>query len=109
MTFDGELVTARDRAVWRRWLQRHHASRDGAFVEFHKKASASRSITYEEAVEEALCFGWIDSRPKKLDDDRWALWFAPRKPKSVWSAINKERVERLTADGTMTEAGLAAI
>ncbi len=109
MAFDGELVTARDRAVWRRWLQRHHASRDGAFVEFHKKSSASRSITYEEAVEEALCFGWIDSRPKKLDDDRWALWFAPRKPKSVWSAINKERVERLIADGAMTEAGLAAI
>jgi uncharacterized protein YdeI (YjbR/CyaY-like superfamily) len=109
MTGDGELVTARDRAAWRRWLQRNHTDRAGASVEFHKKGSAGRSITYEEAVEEALCFGWIDSKPKKLDDDRWALWFAPRKPKGVWSAINKGRVERLVADDRMTEAGFAAI
>ena len=70
---DPDPLTARDRAVWRRWLQRHHPSRDGAFVEFHKKSSASRSITYEEAVEEALCFGWIDSKPNTIDAERYKL------------------------------------
>lgn len=75
----------------------------------YKKESGQPRVTYDEAVEEALCFGWIDSRPNKLDDQRTMLWFAPRKPGTGWSKLNKERVERLLAAGLIAPAGLAKI
>jgi uncharacterized protein YdeI (YjbR/CyaY-like superfamily) len=75
----------------------------------YKKGSATSSVNYEEAVEEALCYGWIDSRPQKRDEECFLLTFSKRKPKSVWSALNKKRLEKLIADGKMTPAGLATI
>ena len=104
-----ELISARDRAAWRRWLERNHERTTGVWLELHKKGSRSASVTYEEAVLEALCFGWIDSKPNKLDEERYKLWMAPRKPRSVWSAINKRRVEELTAAGSMAPSGLTAV
>ncbi|WP_026880381.1 YdeI/OmpD-associated family protein [Hymenobacter norwichensis] len=97
------------RAAWRQWLQEHHASGPGVWLVYCKKSSGQPSLTYAEAVEEALCFGWIDSHPRKLDADRTQLLFTPRKPRSGWSRVNKERLERLEAAGQLMPAGLAAI
>jgi uncharacterized protein YdeI (YjbR/CyaY-like superfamily) len=104
-----ERVTVETRAEWRRWLAAHHASSPGVWVVTYKKDAAGPSVPYEALVEEALCFGWIDSVRKTVDGDRSRLLVTPRKPKSRWSKINKQRVERLIADGTMQPAGLAAI
>ena len=97
------------RAAWRQWLAAHHTSAPGAWLVYCKKASGIPSVTYAEAVEEALCFGWIDSHPRKLDADRTQLLFTPRKPRSGWSKVNKERLARLEAAGQLMPAGLAAI
>ncbi|MGZ4133281.1 MAG: YdeI/OmpD-associated family protein [Actinomycetota bacterium] len=104
-----QTVEAKDRAAWRRWLQRHHASSRGVWLLVRKKGGDRPGVTYVEAVEEALCFGWIDSRANPLDEHRYRLTMTPRKPGSVWAATNKERVARLTAEGRMAPAGLAAI
>jgi uncharacterized protein YdeI (YjbR/CyaY-like superfamily) len=97
------------RAEWRAWLAKHHTRAEGVWLVAYKKATGKPRVEYDEAVEEAVCFGWIDSTEKKLDDERTMLWFAPRKPRSGWSRSNKERVERLTAAGLMTPAGLAKV
>jgi uncharacterized protein YdeI (YjbR/CyaY-like superfamily) len=102
-------VTPRDRAQWRRWLERNHTKRDRVWLIYHKKGSGTPSITYVEAVEEALCFGWIDSTIRPIDETTYQQLFARRKPTSTWSKLNKERVERLIRDARMTEAGLASI
>ncbi|HEU0026910.1 MAG TPA: YdeI/OmpD-associated family protein [Ktedonobacterales bacterium] len=104
-----ERVTARDRAEWRAWLAEHHASAPGAWLIYYKRASGQPGVTYDEAVEEALCVGWIDSTANTLDSERYMQMFTPRKRKSPWSKSNKERAERLIAQGLMTPAGLAAI
>jgi uncharacterized protein YdeI (YjbR/CyaY-like superfamily) len=104
-----ELVRAKDRATWRRWLQRNHSRTAGVWLELHKKGSRSASVTYEEAVLEALCFGWVDAKANKLDEERFKLWMSPRKAHSVWSAINKGRVAELTDAGLMAPPGLAAV
>ena len=109
MTSEPELVTAESRSAWRRWLQRNKERPDGIWLEIHKKTSAGRSVSYGEAVEEALCFGWIDSTANTLDEEHYKLWFAPRKPTSSWSAINKERVTRMIDQGRMSDAGLAVM
>lgn len=96
-------------AEWRAWLAANHGRPDGVFVVTWKKASGGPHVPYAALVEEALCFGWVDNRGGKVDDERSMLLFAPRKPKSGWSAINKERVKRLVADGRMHAAGLAKI
>lgn len=98
-----------DRAAWRRWLQKHHSRAPGLWLVFYKKGSGKPSVRYDEAVEEALCFGWIDSLVKSLDTERYIQLFTPRRPKSAWSATNKARVERLIASGAMTRAGLEKI
>jgi uncharacterized protein YdeI (YjbR/CyaY-like superfamily) len=98
-----------DRAAWRAWLERHHTRAEGVWLVFYKQSAGKPRVTYEEAVEEALCFGWVDSRPRRLDAERSMLWFAPRKPGSGWSRPNKARVERLTAAGQMAPAGLAKV
>lgn len=95
------------RAEWRAWLERHHARDEGVWLVTFKKATGEPRVEYGEAVEEALCFGWVDSKPNKLDERRSLLWFAPRRAGSGWSRPNKERVARLMAEGTMTPAGLA--
>lgn len=105
---DAPLVPADDRATWRAWLEANHATASGAWLVTWRK-SQGPVLDYGEAVEEALCFGWVDSTGGRLDDRRTKLYFAPRKTRSVWSASNKERVERLIAAGLMRPAGLAAI
>lgn len=97
------------RAAWRRWLRSNHASASGVWLQFYRKNAARASVSYVEAVEEALCFGWIDSLVKSLDEQSYIQLFTPRKRKSAWSRSNKERVERLIAAGLMTAAGLEKI
>jgi uncharacterized protein YdeI (YjbR/CyaY-like superfamily) len=97
------------RAEWRQWLEQHHTRSAGVWLIGYKKATGKPRFDYDEAVEEALCFGWIDSKPNKLDDERSMLWFAPRKPGSGWSKPNKERIEKLIEAGQMAIAGLAKI
>jgi uncharacterized protein YdeI (YjbR/CyaY-like superfamily) len=97
------------RAQWRRWLQRHHARLEGVWVVRFKKHTGKRCLEYEDAVEEALCFGWIDGKIRPIDDERTMVWFAPRKPRSTWSRSNKERAQRLIETGRMAPAGLARI
>ena len=104
-----ELIEVVDRVAWRRWLKRHHRRHDAIWLVIHKKGSTSGSLNYGDAVAEALCFGWIDSKANTLDDERYKLWMAPRKPRSAWSAVNKRRVEELVASGAMHQAGMAAI
>jgi uncharacterized protein YdeI (YjbR/CyaY-like superfamily) len=99
----------KDRAGWRKWLEKNHTRDEGIWLITFKKTSGKPRIEYEEAVEEALCFGWIDSKPGKLDDERTMLWFSPRKKGSKWSKPNKERVARLTKSNLMHESGLAKV
>jgi uncharacterized protein YdeI (YjbR/CyaY-like superfamily) len=106
---DAPTVEVADRAAWRRWLSEHHRREGGVWLVIHKKGSAVGSFSYEDAVREALCFGWIDSTANKLDGDRYLLWMAPRKPKGMWSAVNKRRIDELIAAGSMTDAGMTVI
>lgn len=102
-------IHPKNRKAWRKWLENEHLSSTGIWLVYYKKHTGLRGLSYDEAVEEALCFGWIDSLPGKLDDDRSMLKFTPRKPRSVWSALNKKRVDQLISQGLMTAAGLASI
>jgi uncharacterized protein YdeI (YjbR/CyaY-like superfamily) len=104
-----EQFYAPDRAAWRAWLEAYHAVSPGIWLVYYKQGSGKPRVAYSDAVEEAMCFGWIDSRPNRIDDERYTQLFTPRKVKSPWSKLNKERVERLTAAGLMTPAGLAAV
>ena len=97
------------RGEWREWLAENHAKFAGIWFVYFKKTTGKPRVSYDEAVEEALCFGWIDSLPRKFDEERSKLLFTPRKPKSVWSKSNKLRVEKLIEEGLMTEIGLAKI
>ena len=96
-------------AAWRAWLGANHATAGGVWIVTFKRTSGKPVVGYEGLVEEALCFGWIDSQLSKVDDERTMLRFTPRKPGSTWARTNKDRVERLIADGRMTGAGLRAI
>lgn len=98
-----------DRAGWREWLRQNHGRTTGVWLVSYLKATGRARVEYDEAVEEALCFGWIDSKPRKLDAERTMLWFAPRKPGSGWSRPNKLRVERLHAAGLLHESGMRRI
>jgi uncharacterized protein YdeI (YjbR/CyaY-like superfamily) len=95
-------------AEFRDWLMDNHATATELGVVLHRKASSEPSMTWSEAVDQALCFGWIDSVARRLDDTRRVQRFTPRKPRSNWSAVNIKKVEELTAHGLMTPAGLAA-
>lgn len=102
-------VFPRSRAEWRTWLLEHHATTKRVWVMIAKKGSNSSSLTVEEAVEEALCFGWIDSTANKVDDEKFKLTMSQRKPGSRWSGINKARVKKLIKEKLMTPAGLKCI
>ncbi len=104
-----ERVTPASRAEWREWLAVNHAHAPGVWLVYYKTASGMPTVSYAEAVEEALCFGWIDSRPNAIDDERYMQLFSPRKSGSGWSRINKLRIERLIAAGLMMPAGLTKI
>jgi uncharacterized protein YdeI (YjbR/CyaY-like superfamily) len=102
------LLEVESRPAWRRWLQRHHASSTGVWLVFHKQHTGVESIDYDDSVREALCFGWIDSLVKRLDEDRFARKFTPRKPGSAWSESNLKRWAELDAAGALAPAGRAA-
>jgi uncharacterized protein YdeI (YjbR/CyaY-like superfamily) len=104
-----EGLEFRDRVGWRSWLEENHSAEDGVWVIIHKKGSKEEGLRYEEAVDEAVCFGWIDGGMRGLDRERFRLWFSPRKRGSVWSLLNRERAERLMEAGLMAEAGLRAV
>jgi uncharacterized protein YdeI (YjbR/CyaY-like superfamily) len=108
MTTELMLLEVRNRQEWRTWLGKHHASSPGVWLVFHKGHTDVKAIPYEDSVREALCFGWIDSLIKRLDDDRYARKFTPRQPTSKWSDINRKRWVELKAAGLLTSAGLAA-
>ena len=95
-------------ADFRAWLEEHHTSAAHLWVGYYKKATGKPSVTWEDTVDEALCYGWIDGIRKSRCDETYVIRFTPRRPKSVWSQRNIEQVERLTAEGRMMPAGLAA-
>jgi len=108
MTAELMTLQVRSRRQWRAWLAKHHTSSAGVWLVFCKAHTGVKSIPYEDTVREALCFGWIDSLIKRLDDDRYALKVTPRQPASKWSDINRNRWLELKAAGVLTSAGLAA-
>ena len=103
------VLEVQTRAEWRDWLARNHERQEGVWLITFKKSSGSSHVPYGEQVEEALCFGWVDSKPGKVDEQRTKLWFAPRKSGTGWSRLNKERVERLIDAKRMHEAGLQKV
>jgi uncharacterized protein YdeI (YjbR/CyaY-like superfamily) len=95
--------------AFRSWLSKHHAKSDGFWMRIFKKTSGEKTITYNEAVDQALCFGWIDGQKKPFDEISWLQKFTPRRPRSPWSKINTERVARLIDAGEMTEHGMRQV
>ena len=103
-----ETVFAKDRVEWRGWLMKNSVRCEEIWLAFYKKATGKQTVSYDHAVEEALCFGWVDGTKKKLDEECYAFRFIPRKAKSAWSKSNIDRVKRLIAAGQMMPAGLKA-
>jgi uncharacterized protein YdeI (YjbR/CyaY-like superfamily) len=99
----------KDREEWRRWLQEHYASESEVWLIYPKAHTGTQRIPYDDAVEEALCFGWIDSNVQTIDDEKYAQKFTPRRTTSKWSALNRQRARRMIAEGKMTEAGFALL
>src|SRR3982074_137014 len=108
MTAKLMTLQVRSRRQWRAWLTKHHRSSPGIWLVRYKAHTGVKSIPYEETVREALCFGWIDSLIKRLDNDRYALKVTPRQPTSKWSDTNRKRWAELKAAGLLAAAGLAA-
>lgn len=100
---------AKNRKIWRKWLEKNHDRVDNVWLIIYKKGSGVSSVYYDEAVEEALCFGWIDSKPNKREEQSFLLFFSRRNPKSKWSALNKKRVEKLLEQGKMHKNGWAMV
>jgi uncharacterized protein YdeI (YjbR/CyaY-like superfamily) len=104
-----DILEVGNRHGWRAWLQEYHGTEKEAWLIINKKHASRAGINYDEALNEALCFGWIDGLMRSVDDETFTLRFSPRKPRSIWSEGNKQRVQRLIQQGHMTEAGMAAI
>lgn len=104
-----ETFYPKNRQQWREWLLENHDKRQSIWLIYYKKDSGLPTISYSDAVDEALCFGWIDSKAKPLDKNMYMQFFSKRKEKSVWSRVNKEKIERLTKEGRMTNAGFEII
>ncbi len=98
-----------DQKAWAAWLRKHHAKSPGVWLRIAKKNAELQSVTYAEAVDVALCYGWIDGLTKRYDESSWIQRFTPRRPKSLWSKVNREKAERLIESGQMKPAGLRAI
>lgn len=109
MTGQREQVFMESRRQWRDWLEQNHSTSPGVWLVTWKKNRGGPHLAYDDIVEEALAVGWVDSQPRKLDEDRSQLLLTPRKPGSNWSRLNKERIERLTGAGLMRDAGLAVV
>jgi uncharacterized protein YdeI (YjbR/CyaY-like superfamily) len=104
-----QIRSAANRKEWRAWLSKNHTKEKNVWLILYKKESEVPTVHYEEAVDEALCFGWIDSRPNKRDKQSYYLLFSKRNPKSNWSKANRQRAERLIEEGLMAKAGLDLI
>ncbi len=104
-----ELFYTADRRLWRQWLQRNHKTKTEVWLVYYRKASGKPRLAYNDAVEEALCFGWIDSTVRKLDERRFAQKFSPRKPKSPYSQANKERLRQLLSEGKLSREVVATL
>ena len=104
-----DMFYAPDRNAWRKWLETNHTKKQGVWLIYYKPSSGKTRVSYDDAVDEAICFGWIDSKPNALDTDRSIQFFAPRSAKSNWSKRNKERVARLIKENRMTAAGLEVV
>ena len=104
-----EVLTPVSRSAWRRWLAANPDRAEGLWLVYRKKSSDVEGPVYDDLVEEALCFGWIDSQVRRVDDHRVMQWFSPRRKGGLWSSLNKERIERLIAAGLMTPAGQSVI
>ncbi|GAA1261035.1 YdeI/OmpD-associated family protein [Arthrobacter pascens] len=109
MATELEELLVRDAAEWRTWLEQHHATSPGVWLVLHKKGGNTTELDYEAALQEALCFGWIDGQARKRDDESSFQRMTRRGPKSVWSARNVDRIEKLEAAGRMADAGRAAV
>lgn len=101
-----EIIAFDSQKKWAKWLEKNHGISPGIWLKFFKKNSGVKTVTYAEAVEEGLCYGWIDSQAKSIDEKAYLQRFTPRGPKSVWSKINTEHMERLIKEGRMKKAGL---
>ena len=110
-SLDSELreIHPKTRAGWRSWLKKNHATSDGVWLIYYRTSTGKRRLSWEDAVREALCFGWIDSKVKPIDDERYKQIFTPRKPRSLWSKINKQHIAELIEAELMTDAGLRAV
>lgn len=104
-----ETFCPQSREDWRQWLEKNHQTKPSVWLVYYTKKSKLPSISWREAVEEALCFGWIDSTTKKVDDSSFMQYFSKRKPKSIWSKINKEKVQVLIDSRRMTKAGFDSV
>jgi len=104
-----ETFYPKTRQEWREWLQDNHDKKKSIWLIYYKKNSNFPTVSYNDAVDEALCFGWIDSKSKPIDENKFMQFFCRRKPNSVWSKVNKGKIERLTKEGLMTKAGFEII
>ncbi|HNY04071.1 MAG TPA: YdeI/OmpD-associated family protein [Bacteroidales bacterium] len=108
MEIQGDIVFFASADEFRKWLEGHHAGEKELLVGFYKAGSSQQNMTWSQSVDQALCFGWIDGVRKSIDDERYFIRFTPRKPGSNWSAVNLEKIRKLTAQGLMHPAGIAA-
>jgi uncharacterized protein YdeI (YjbR/CyaY-like superfamily) len=106
---NSKYITAAHRSEWRNWLEIFHASQNEVWLVYYKKECGKPTVTYLESLEEALCFGWIDGLIRKIDDEKYARRFSPRRTGSKWSEVNKHLVAKLIKEGRMTDAGLATV
>lgn len=104
-----EILYFKTTREFEKWLGKNHSTHNGMWLRFFKKDSGVKAVTYEEAVCEALCYGWIDGQTNKYDEQSWLQKFTPRRPKSVWAERNKDRIKRLLKEGKMKPAGLAEV
>ena len=104
-----EVFYPKNQAAWRKWLEKNHLSKQSVWLVFYNKKSKLKSITWSDAVDEALCFGWIDSKKIKFDEETSHQFFSKRKPKSTWSKINKDKIARLIEQEKMSQAGMESI
>lgn len=106
---DTDLFYPANRKEWRAWLKKHHDQKQSVWLVFYKQKSGMATISWSDAVDEALCFGWIDSKKKPVDEEKYIQFFSKRKAKGTWSKINKQKIEQLIAEGLMMPAGFASI
>lgn len=104
-----EVVDCREAKAWRSWLSQNYAQEEGIWLVLYKKGSTDYDMSYEDARNQALCFGWIDSKSNKKDDQSWYQYFAPRNPKSNWSKVNKMVIEQLLLNKQMEEPGIKMV